>query len=193
MKPLYNWFLNRRWTKGKESHATAATIVTFILVIAIPIFFIFGSAISQAANLFGGLEIEGMDFSMSSIISWIEGTIRSITGGGVQVNEIQISESIQEAINAIANVLGQALVSLGQTLPQIFTNALIILVLMAVLLPRYRRPGEDTILELVPFPREITQLFLDKVDMMITAMFKGTFVIAFSTVSVSRSDKSSTT
>ena len=30
----------------------------------------------------------------------------------------------------------------------------------------------------MPFPTEITQLFLDKIDLMIKAMFKGTFVIA---------------
>ena len=34
-------------------------------------------------------------------------------------------------------------------------------------------------MELVPFPEEITQLFLDKFNMMIVAMFKGTFIIAF--------------
>jgi predicted PurR-regulated permease PerM len=32
--------------------------------------------------------------------------------------------------------------------------------------------------DLVPLPPEITQLYLEKIDMMITAMFKGTFVIA---------------
>jgi predicted PurR-regulated permease PerM len=178
MKPLYNWFLKKRWIRGVESRATAATIITFILVIAIPIALIVGSAISQAANLFGGLEIEGVDFSLSSIIAWIEGAIQSAGGGGIQVDELQIAESVQGAFDAITDFLGQALISLGQSLPQMFTSALIILVMMGVLLPRYRRPGEDTILELVPFPPEITQLFLDKVDMMITAMFKGTFVIA---------------
>ena len=30
----------------------------------------------------------------------------------------------------------------------------------------------------MPFPYEITQLFLDKIDIMVTAMSKGTFVIA---------------
>lgn len=33
-------------------------------------------------------------------------------------------------------------------------------------------------MEIVPYPPEITQLFLDKIDLMIKAMFKGTFVIA---------------
>jgi predicted PurR-regulated permease PerM len=55
---------------------------------------------------------------------------------------------------------------------------LVVLVILYVLLPRYKSPGKQEILEIVPFPTEITQLFLDKIDMMIKAMFKGTFVIA---------------
>jgi predicted PurR-regulated permease PerM len=46
------------------------------------------------------------------------------------------------------------------------------------MLPLYKRPGRKAVVDIVPFPPEITQLFLDKGDMMITAMFKGTFVIA---------------
>jgi predicted PurR-regulated permease PerM len=34
-------------------------------------------------------------------------------------------------------------------------------------------------MELVPFPEGITHLFMDKFNMMIVAMFKGTFIIAF--------------
>ena len=178
MKPLYNLFLERRWLGGRESRATAATMVVFILVIAIPVVFIIGSAFNQAANLFSGLEIEGETFSISSLLAWIERVVQSIAGGEVRIDEIQISESIQEAIYSIAEAFAQVLASLGESIPQMFINAVIVLVLMAVLLPRYRSPQEDTILELVPFPVEITQLFLDKVDQMITAMFKGTFIIA---------------
>jgi hypothetical protein len=57
-------------------------------------------------------------------------------------------------------------------------NAVIILVLMMVLLPLYRQPGKNDIVDVAPFPPEITQLFLDKTDMMIVGMFKGTIVIS---------------
>ncbi len=49
---------------------------------------------------------------------------------------------------------------------------------MYVLLPRYRGLGKNDILEIIPFPPQITELFLDKIDLMIKAMFKGTFIIA---------------
>jgi len=49
-------------------------------------------------------------------------------------------------------------------------------VLIVVLLPVYRRPGKQAVLELIPFPEEITQLFMDKFNMMLIAMFKGSFI-----------------
>ena len=58
LKPLYNWFLKKKWMKESENRAAGATIITFVLVIAIPTFFILGSAASQAARFFGGLDAE---------------------------------------------------------------------------------------------------------------------------------------
>jgi len=81
-------------------------------------------------------------------------------------------------ITGVVDWFGDVIVSLGQSIPDFFMNTVVVLVIVIVLLPRYKRPGKQDILDLVPFPPEITRLFIDKVDMMITAMFKGTFVIA---------------
>lgn len=178
LKPLYNRLLKKKWVKGSESRATGATIIIFILLIAIPVFLIVGNAISQANKLFSGLDLEGTDFSLLGIINWLEETIQEIGVQGVQIDEVQLAETIQAAINGLADWLGEVLVTLGQSIPDFFINAMVVLVIMYVLLPRYKRPGKQDILEIVPFPPEITQLFMEKIDLMITAMFKGTFVIA---------------
>lgn len=179
LKPLYNRLLAARWIKGSEKRAAAATLVIFLLVIAIPVFFIISAAIAQAANLFTNLELEGLDISPQTIISWVEATIQGIAGEGFQLDDSDLGESIQEALSSLASWLGSIVISLGQSLPRLFTNGLIILVLIVVLLPVYRRPGKQDVMELIPFPEEITKLFMDKFNMMITAMFKGTFIIAF--------------
>jgi predicted PurR-regulated permease PerM len=153
--------------------------VIFLLLIAIPIFLVVSVAISQDAILFTSLELEVLDFSPQSIIDSLEATIQQVAGEGFQLDGISLGENIQEALGNIASWLGQIAISLGQSLPRLFTNGLIILVIIVVLLPIYRRPGRRDIMELVPFPEEITQLFLDKFNMMIVAMFKGTFIIAF--------------
>jgi len=87
-------------------------------------------------------------------------------------------KNIAQFVSLVAGWLGAVLVSLGQSIPAFLTNGVILLVLLFVSLPKYKAPGKQDILEVVPFPSEITNLYFKKIDSMITAMFKGTFVIA---------------
>jgi predicted PurR-regulated permease PerM len=178
LKPIYNWLLNKRWINGKSSRATAATIVIFILIIAIPAAIIIGGAVTQALTLFSALNIEGLHFSLRDINVWLEKAIQAIVAGNVHLEEFRFAETLSQAIGWISDWFIRILISLGQSLPRLFTNALVVLVILYVFLSRYRSPGKQEILDVIPFPTEITQLFLDKIDMMIKAMFRGTFVIA---------------
>ena len=178
MKPVYLWLLGKKLTKGKKRRATGVTMVIFILAIAIPFALIIGSAISQANEAFDRLQVEGFELTAPGIASWIQETIQGTGEEVVEVDEAELTASLQEAASAAAGWVGNAIVSLGKSIPQAFTNIMIVLVLMFVLLPVYKSPGKTDVIDIVPFPPEITQLFLDKTDMMITAMFKGTFVIA---------------
>ncbi|MFN2196245.1 MAG: AI-2E family transporter [Anaerolineales bacterium] len=178
LKPLYTWFLSRKWVKGSERRANALTLASFILLIAIPTTFIISGAISQASQLFSGAELEGLDFSIRGIIAWLESLIQGIGSGMIEIDEIQLSEGISRVLAGFGDWATAVLINLGRAIPGFFVNALVVLVILYVALPRYKRPGKQDILEIVPFPPEITQLFLDKIDLMIKAMFKGTFVIA---------------
>jgi predicted PurR-regulated permease PerM len=178
LKPIYTWLLHKKAFKGKESRATVTTILIFILIIAIPVVILIGGAISQAANLFSGLDIEGVRFSIRDINVWLEKTIHTLVERSLPLANFQFAENLTEVIAWFNEWLVRILISLGQSLPRLFTNALVVLVTMFVLIPRYKSPGKQEILEIVPFPAEITQLFLDKIDLMIKAMFKGTFLIA---------------
>ncbi len=178
LKPVYNWFLSRKWVRRRESVATGMTMLVFILVIAIPAVLIIGGAFSQAGLLFSGLGLDSLELSISGVSAWIDQTLQSLASGNLQLGEIQIAEGVSQALSQIWDWLASLLLSLGRLIPGLLTNSLVVLVILYVLLPRYKRPGKQDILDIVPFPPEITQLFLDKIDLMITAMFKGTFVIA---------------
>ncbi|HSR48494.1 MAG TPA: AI-2E family transporter [Anaerolineales bacterium] len=162
LKPVYGWFARRRWARGKEGRAAGATIVVFLLVIAIPIAFFVGGAIGQARNL--GAQIQSLEISPSDLADVLD--------------QAGFAGAAEETSSAIASWLSGAIVAFGKSLPAAFTSLVVMLVIMFVLLPRYSRPERDEVLDIVPFPPEITQLFLDKAAMMITAMFRGTFVIA---------------
>ena len=178
LKPIYTWLLNKKGVNGKASRATAITIFIFILIIAVPAAIIIGGAITQAALLFSGLDIEGLHFSLREINVWLEKTIQTLVAGSIPLDEFRFAENLSQVIAWFSEWLVNLLIGLGQSLPRLFTNALVVLVILFVSLPRYKSPGKQEILEIVPFPTEITQLFLDKIDLMIKAMFKGTFVIA---------------
>jgi predicted PurR-regulated permease PerM len=164
LKPVYGWFLKKRWVRGKEGRAAGATVTVFILAIVIPVGLVVASAISQAQALYEQIVSEGIDLSISGIADALGQA--GYTGG------------VEGATTILSGVLGDVLVRIGKSIPALLTGAIVIMVLLFVLLPRYRRPGRDDVLDLIPFPPEITNLFLDKADLMIGAMFKGTFVIA---------------
>ena len=178
LKPLYNWFLGKSWIKGSENRATGATIIIFVLVIAIPILFIVGSAVTQASRLLGPLDSEEVGHSLESTLVEFEDVIQGIAGEGFQIDKERVAEAGQEIVRAIGAWFGNLVINLGSSLPMFFTTVIIVLVIMAVLLPHYKRPGKQDVVDIVPFPEEITHLYLDKIDAMITAMFKGTFIIA---------------
>jgi len=180
LKPIYTWLFDKWGIRGSKSRATAITILIFILIIAIPAAFIIGGAITQAAFLFSGLDIEGLDFSGREFNVWIEEIIQTMVAGNINLDEFRFAENLSQAITWFSQWLVSILVSLGQSLPRLFTNALVVLVILYVFLPKYKSPGKQEILEIIPFPPEITQLFMDKIDLMIKAMFKGTFLIAIS-------------
>jgi predicted PurR-regulated permease PerM len=93
LKPVYTWLLNKRGVSGKASRATALTILIFILIIAIPAALIIGGAIAQAANLFIGLDIEGLHFSVGDINGWLEKTIQTIVAGNINLDEFRFAEN----------------------------------------------------------------------------------------------------
>ena len=178
MKPVYNWLLRKKWVKGRETWANGITMIIFILAIALPFVLIIGSAISQANQAFDRLQDTGLDMTVEGIAVWVQETFQETGGEESTVDEAEIAATLQQAADAVLAWVQNTIINLGQTIPEFFTNAVIVLVLLFVMLPLYKRPGRKAVVDIVPFPPEITQLFLDKGDMMITAMFKGTFVIA---------------
>jgi predicted PurR-regulated permease PerM len=178
LKPMYNWFLERKWVRGSLRTAAGLTLVVFILLIAIPAILIVGGAITQAAYLFSGLAVEGVEFSFRSIDTWMEGALQAVLTQNFQIENIHLAQSISQVVAQISIWLRAVMINLGRSIPGFFTNSLITLILMFVLLPRYRSFGKKDILDIIPFPPQITELFLDKMDLMIKAMFKGTFIIA---------------
>jgi predicted PurR-regulated permease PerM len=164
MKPVFNWLLRKKWVRGRETWATGITLIILILAIALPFVLIIGSAISQANQVFDRLQDTGLDMTVEGIAAWVQDTFLETGGEEATVDEAEITATLQQAADAVLAWVQGAIISLGQSIPQFFTNAIVVLVLLFVMLPLYKRPGKKAVVDIVPFPP--------------TAMFKGTFVIA---------------
>ena len=93
-------------------------------------------------------------------------------------NRDDVLSSLQESIAAFTNWLADVFIGLAGWLVQFFTSAVIVLVIMMVMLSRFKTPEQNQMAALIPFPPDITDLYLDKIKLMIMAMFKGAFLLA---------------
>ena len=178
VKPLYNWFYKKKWIGGRPNRATAVTILTFLLLIALPVLLFVWVAYNQAATLL----TDPLNENALTIDTLAEGAntfFDALTEqGDTNINRDDVLNSLQEIVTAFTGWLADILVGLAGWLVQFFTYAVIVLVIMMVMLSRFQTPGQDQMAGLIPFPPDITELYLDKIKLMIMAMFKGTFLLA---------------
>ncbi len=179
LKPLYNWFYEKKWIANSANRATAVTIVTFLLLIAVPIILFAWFAFNQANELLTS-SLTDTTFTTQTLVDGAQSFLDSLTEGGETINldREELLNSVQEMISSFTSRMANGLVGLAGWLIQFFTSAVIILVILMVLLPRFKTPEQDQMAALVPFPPDITNLYLDKIQLMIMAMFKGTFLLA---------------
>ena len=180
LKPLYDWFLKQRWLRSSTKWAAIATIITALILIAAPVILFFSAALSQAQDLISSLVgVDGGD-SIQELLGSIEQGIQRIPGGGaVQIDESQTTSDIQDLLSTVAGWLGDAAMALGAALPQMFVGFVIAIAIVMTFLPRYERDSNQKVLsEIIPFPEQITELYIDKTKTMMTGMFRGSFVIA---------------
>lgn len=177
IKPLYDWYLQRKWVRGRSNRATLLTLLTFIFVIAIPVIVFFGIAYSQANALFTNPET-GEHFTLESIGDGVSSFLEELSSGAGGLDAAAIREQLSVIGRAIVD-FGIALIAqIAGFLSSFLISGIIILVVMMVLLPRFKLPERDELALLIPFPPDITALYFEKVQLMIMAMFKGTFVLA---------------
>lgn len=178
IKPLYNRFLKNRWVAGSPNRATAVTIITFLLVIAFPVALFLWAAFNQADDLLSA-SLTQESRTTNELKAVVDTFLDKVAEDDeFTINPDELLNSLQEAFAAFTGWLTDALVGLAGWLIQFFTTAVIVLVIMMVLLPRFKTPDQDQMASFIPFPPDITNLYLDKIQSMIMAMFKGTFVLA---------------
>jgi predicted PurR-regulated permease PerM len=174
LKPLYNFFFARTWVRERKALASSLTLLTLLVVLIVPIFFLLRATVTQLSAIFE--QLASLDFD--AIIQDIQESLAGLplVGGG-QMSDTNVTESARPLLRAMAQALADFAVSLGSSLPTLFVQGLIFIVVVATLLPVY-----DTLIPqleaISPLGQEISELYNRKITAMVKSLILGVFLIA---------------
>jgi len=172
LKPIYDFFLRRKWVKG-SGWATALTIVAFVLIVAIPILLLINVTVTQTKAMFGGIPLESfvLEDVLADVVQWLQ---KVPAFGDIEFDREGFLRGIQDLGSQVASWLVDLVVSLGTSLPDMFVHLLLCFGFLVTLLPAFDRIIKG-LQELIPLERPITETYLRKVTLMVKSMFLGIF------------------
>lgn len=174
LKPIYNFFLRRKWVKERKGLASSLTLIALLLVLIIPVFLMVRVAATQLSNLFEQLASIDLDAALQSIRDSLEGVPIL---GTIELFDIDGAENMQPLARSVAQTLADFAVNLGASIPSLIVQGLVFVVLVASLLPVY-----DVLVpqieEISPLGPELSELYTRKITAMVKSLILGVFLIA---------------
>ena len=185
-KPIYDFFLCRKWVK-KPGVATALTIVSFLLIIAIPIILLINVTVAQAKDIFGGISLEGIDLEdkLADVVLWLQQlpAIKDILLNqegflaALQDLASQLAAGVTNLVGEVLSWLANLAIGLGSSLPNLLINLFLFFGFLITVLPSFDRIV-DGLQELLPLEQPVTETYVRKVTLMVKSMFLGIFVLS---------------
>ena len=157
---------------------TTQTILTFLLVLIVPIVVISVVMYHQVADFLEEVTSLEIESSMTDLVAAIEDALQQIPPlSEIQINEDDFVQFLQDVAKGVLTWLSNLAISLGTSLPALFISGLIFLIVLATLLPRFDDLGER-VQELSPLDMNVSRLYLHRANVMITSVVKGVFLLA---------------
>ena len=186
LKPIYDFYLRREWVE-KPGVATALTIVSFLLIVAIPIILLINVTIAQAKDIFGSISLDGLNLedTLADVVLWLQQlpAIKDILlnqGGflaALQDLSSQLAAGVTNLVGEVVGWLADLAIGLGSSLPNVLINLFLFFGVLITVLPSFDRIVED-LRALLPLEQPITETYLRKVTLMVKSMFLGIFVLS---------------
>jgi predicted PurR-regulated permease PerM len=174
LKPVYNFFLGRQWIRGRKTLAASLTLIALLLMLIIPTYLIVRITITQLSGMFDQLAALDLDAVLEDIRQSLEGLPLV---GPILPADTGATETVQPVARSVAEALANFAVSLGASLPSLFVQGILFVVLVASLLPVY-----DVMIpqieEISPLGFEISELYNRKITAMVRSLVLGVFLIA---------------
>ena len=178
LRPAYIRILHHKWVKDRVRIATTVTLLSFLLLIIIPLLLIGSLVIGELTNFFEYLATTDVEASLSNLLTAVEDFFRQIPPlSDIELGEEEFAQFIQDIASSILVGLKNLVISFGKSLPALFIGAIIFLVLVASLLPAFDDLNK-WIEDVSPLDVSISQLYLRKSQLMIVSVIKGVFLLA---------------
>ena len=174
LKPVYNFYFGRTWVKERKALASSLTLLTVLVILVVPLFFLLRVTVDQLSGMVEQLTTLDLD----AIIQDIQQSLAGLPlVGGSQPSDTNVTESARPLLRAVAQALADFVVSLGASIPSLLVQGVIFIVVVATLLPVY-----DTLIpqleEISPLGQELSELYNRKITAMIKSLMLGVFLIA---------------
>jgi predicted PurR-regulated permease PerM len=166
LTPLYNW-IRKNVAKGVSWLASLFTIVIFLLVLCVPIFFIGTTIFNQAENAYNA--ISGLN-SNGEFIQKLDLSINNIMPNGMHFDTVS---KVNELGTFLSNNIGSFFTSTF--------NSILMFILMIFTIFYLLKDGENwkkSLITLSPLSEENVKEILSKLSSAINRILKGSFLIA---------------
>jgi len=178
LRPLFVWLNHRKRLGGRTRIVTTLTILIFLLALLVPLVLISVIFFNQVADFLGEVTSIEIETSLADLLVTIEDALHQIPPlSEIQIDEAEFIQFLQDLAAGILAWLSNLAISLGTSLPALFINGLIFLIVLATLLPSID-DLEERVQQLSPLDLNVSQLYLRRARIMVTSVIKGVFLLA---------------
>ena len=174
LKPVYNYFLGHKWVGKRTRLAASLTLLCVFLVLVIPVLLIAWFTVSQLSGLLEQLSSLDLEAVVQSIVQSLD---ELPLLGEIGQEGAGIGETMQSLVAIAGRAVADFAVRLGASLPSLFIQGFIFIIVVASLLPIY-----DTLIpqieQISPLGPEISELYTRRITAMVRSLVLGVFLVA---------------
>jgi predicted PurR-regulated permease PerM len=174
LTPLYNYFLKRKWIRGREKLAVSLTLLSFLGILVIPIILIILLVANQLAGALSAFASIDLDAALNNVT---EALAALPLLGTLSVDAGSVADGLQSLARAAAGGIADMALGLVSSLPNLMIQGVLFVIIVAALLPHYKTLVQN-VQQLSPLGYDVSELYSRKITAMISSLIKGVFLIA---------------
>ncbi len=175
----YRWFEQRM----KPGLAATLTMIVSILVVAVPLAIILTIAVIQGVNAASNLthinfsDTNGMLASIQPTVDTVNSTLSGVNNGQPVISADAIREFVKNTLPALFRAFIDIVIGVAGSIPALMTGIILYGYLFIAFLINNRKI-HDILIDLSPFDRPSTKLYIERTGVTIKASIQGQFSIA---------------